>query len=68
MYRERLRRNLRIVIREHGHKLHSTERTLESVSPRHIWNVERGIANISVNVLENIADEIGADFLEFFRE
>ena len=68
MYRERLRRNLRKVIGEHGHKLHSTERTLESVSPRHIWNVERGIANISVNVLENIADEIGADFLEFFRE
>ena len=63
-----MRRNLRAVITEHGVKLHATERVLDSVSPRHIFNVERGLATISVNMLETIADEIGADFLDFFRK
>jgi transcriptional regulator with XRE-family HTH domain len=68
MYVERVRRNLRPVITEHGVKLHSRDRVLESIGARHLWNVERGIANISLDLLERIADEIGADMLEFFRE
>ena len=68
MYEQRMRRNIRAVIEEHGFTLHSKDRTLESIGPRHLWNVERGIAKISVSKLEEIADEIGADFLEFFRE
>jgi transcriptional regulator with XRE-family HTH domain len=68
MYTARLRRNLRPVIEEHGFKLISNTPVLKSISVRHIWNVERGLSKISVNLLEDIADEIGADFLEFFRE
>lgn len=68
MYEARMRRNIRAVIEEHGFQLHSKERTMESIGPRHLWNVERGLSQISVNKLEEIADEIGADFLEFFRE
>jgi transcriptional regulator with XRE-family HTH domain len=68
MYTQRLRRNIRKVIEEHGHSVKAKDRTLTSVSPRHIWNIERGLTNPSVQKLEEIADEIGADFLEFFRE
>jgi transcriptional regulator with XRE-family HTH domain len=68
MYKERLRRNLRNVITEHGVKLHSRDRVLASIGARHIYNVEKGIATITVDKLEEIADEIGADMLDFFRE
>ena len=68
MYTQRMRRNLRPVIEEHGFKLISNTPVLKSISTRHLWNVERGLAKISVDVLEAIADEIGADFLEFFRK
>ena len=68
MYKERLRRNIRQVITEHGVKLHSRNRVLESIGARHLHNVEKGLAAITVDKLEEIADEIGADFLDFFRE
>lgn len=68
MYEQRLRRNLRPVLEEHGVKLTHRGRELESIGARHVWNVERGIATITVRVLEAVADEIGADMLEFFRE
>ena len=68
MYEERMRRNIRAVIEEHGFVLHSKYRTMKSIGPRHLWNVERGLAKVTVSKLEEIADEIGADFLEFFRE
>ncbi len=68
MYTERLRRNLRNVITEHGFEVKAKERTLMSISPRHVWNIERGLTKVSVEKLEQVADEIGCDFLEFFRE
>ena len=68
MYEERMRRNIRAVIIEHGFRPHATKRTLNSIAPRHLWNVERGLAQITVHKLEEIANEIGADFLEFFRK
>ena len=68
MYTRRLRQNLRPVIEAHGFKLISNTPVLKSISTRHLWNVERGLAKITVDVLENIADEIGADFLDFFKE
>ena len=68
MYVQRMHRNIRKVITEHGFKLHSTQNVLKSITARHLWNVERGIANITLNKLEDIADEIGADMLDFFRE
>jgi hypothetical protein len=68
MYVQRVRRNLRPVIIEHGFEVKAKERTLESISPRHLWNVERGLASMSIDKLEEVADEIGADMIEFFRE
>jgi transcriptional regulator with XRE-family HTH domain len=68
MYSERMRRNLRSVITEHGFEVKAKDRTLKSISPRHLWNIERGLTKVSVDKLEAIADEIGADFLEFFRK
>jgi transcriptional regulator with XRE-family HTH domain len=68
MYEQRLRRNLRPILEEHGIRLTHAGRQLESVGARHIWNIERGLATMTVKMLESIADEIGADMLEFFRE
>lgn len=68
MYRQRLARNIRPVIESHGFVIDHKRRTLKSISPRHIWNVENGKTTIRVDKLEDIADEIGADFLDFFRE
>jgi transcriptional regulator with XRE-family HTH domain len=68
MYVERLRRNLRPVIESHGFRIVSNTHVLDSISVRQIWNIERGISVPNVQTLEAIADEIGADFLDFFRE
>ena len=68
MYNERLRRNFRKVIEAHGFKIHSKEKFLESISARHVHNIADGSSNINIAKLEAIADEIGADFLEFFKE
>jgi transcriptional regulator with XRE-family HTH domain len=68
MYEQRLRHNLRPVIERHGVRLISNTQSLESISGRHIWNIEKGIATITVKTLEAVADEIGADMLEFFEE
>ena len=68
MYLERLRRNLRPVIEDHGVTLISNTKVLESISPRHIHNVVKGDADMTVGMLEAVADEIGADMMDFFRE
>jgi hypothetical protein len=68
MYQQRLRRNLKPVITDHGVTLTAQDSTLESISARHIFNVVNGHATVTVATLEALADEIGADFLEFFRE
>jgi transcriptional regulator with XRE-family HTH domain len=68
VYEARLKRNLRPVIEAQGYQLISNTTVLESISVRHIWNVERGLATMTVQMLEKVADEIGVDFLEFFRE
>jgi hypothetical protein len=65
---QRLRRNLRKVIEAHGTAVRSRNFELESLSYKHLFNIENGIATISVAKLEEVADEIGADFLDFFRE
>ena len=68
MYIQRMKRNIRAVIHEHGFETKAQDSGLKSISARHLWNVEHGAASISVNMLEAIADEVGADFLDFFRE
>lgn len=68
MYEARLRRNLRPVIEEHGVKMVRHDSKMKSISWRHIWNVEKGHTSMTIGMLESVADEIGADFLEFFRE
>jgi hypothetical protein len=68
MYRERLKRNFIPVIEEHGYKIISNTKVLESISPRQIWNVSHGATTIKLDTLEAVADEIGADMMDFFRE
>lgn len=68
MYEQRLRRNLLPVIQDHGFTAGQSNCTVTSVSWRHVWNVSKGKATITVATLEALADEIGADFLEFFKE
>ena len=68
MYAERLKRNFRPVIEEHGFEIQHNVRTLESISPRQVWNIVNGKTTIKMDKLEAIADEIGADMLEFFRK
>lgn len=68
MYNERLRRNFRKVIKEHGVEIRAKENFLESISARHVHNIANGTSSINVKKLEEIADEIGADMLDFFRE
>ena len=51
-----------------GRKLHYKDNDLKAITSRHIANIVTGASNITVNKLEEIADEIGADFLEFFKE
>ena len=68
MYNQRLKRNLMPVIHEHGFSTSQSTCDLKSVGWRHLWNVQKGRATITVATLEALADEIGADFLEFFKE
>jgi len=68
MYNQRLQRNFRQVMIDHGVKIDPKERFLESISPRHVHNIANGDSNITVKKLELIADEIGADMLEFFKK
>jgi len=68
MYLERLRRNLRPVIQEHGVTLIANTKVLESISTRHIHNIVKGDADMTVGMLEAVSDEIGADMMDFFRE
>jgi hypothetical protein len=68
MYLERLRRNIRPVIEDHGFQLISNTKVLKSISGRHIHNVVKGDADITVGMLEAVADEIGADMMDFFKK
>jgi transcriptional regulator with XRE-family HTH domain len=68
MYVQRLRRNIRRVIDASGIKTTANLVPLKSISARHLYNVEHGVASITVDKLEEIADEIGADFLDFFAD
>lgn len=68
MYLERLRRNLRPVIEDHGVTLIANTKVLESISTRHIHNIVKGDADMTVGMLEAVADEIGADMMDFFKE
>ena len=68
MYTERLRRNFRKVIEKHGFPQTSRVSGLESITSRHVHNVVTGSSNINVFKLEEVADEIGADMMEFFEE
>ena len=61
-----MRVNLRPIIEGQGFKIDNKTRTLDSISARHIWNVERGKAHITVQKLQDIANEIGVDMLDFF--
>jgi transcriptional regulator with XRE-family HTH domain len=56
------------VINAAGFEMKHKERTLASLSARHLWNVERGYASLTIDKLEAVADEIGVDMLEFFKE
>ena len=68
MYSQRLQRNIVPVIESHGFNIRQETCNLTSVSWRHVWNVSKGRAGITVQRLESIADEIGADFMDFFAE
>ena len=68
MYLARVRRNIRPVIEEHGVTLIANTKVLESISTRHIHNIVKGDADVTVGMLEAVADEIGADLMDFFRE
>ena len=67
MYVERLRRNFKKVIEAHGFDTTGRGCVLKSISGRHIHNVATGFSNIHIDKLEAIADEIGADMLDFFK-
>jgi hypothetical protein len=57
-----------VIERHIGHKLHYRDNDLKSITTRHIANVVTGASNITVSTLEAVADEIGADMIEFFEE
>lgn len=68
MYVERLRRNFKKVIESHGFDSTGRGCVLKTISGRHIHNITDGSSNINIAKLEAIADEIGADMLDFFKE
>jgi len=68
MYKERLRRNFKKVIEAHGVTIHSNNNFLESITARHVHNIVNGSSTPNIAMLEAIADEIGADMLDFFKE
>ena len=67
MYNERLRRNFKAVIENHGIVFKSREEPLKSITTRHIRNIVDGTSSITVKKLEEISDEIGADMMDFFQ-
>ena len=67
MYSERMRRNLKPMVEAHGFNVSRGGFNLTSVSFRHFWNVTKGKAGITVELLEAIADETGLDMLDFFQ-
>lgn len=67
MYVERVRRNLVPVIEAHGFKVISNTPVLDCISSRQLWNLVNGKCEIKLNLLERIADEIGADMLDFLK-
>lgn len=67
MYNERMRRNFKAVLEKHGVNMTSRDSGLKSISSRHIHNVIKGQATITVKTLEEVADEIGADMMDFFK-
>ena len=67
MYEERMRRNLRPLIEEAGFDISPSRHELKSISPRHLYSVEKGEAQISLKLLEAVADETGIDMLDFFQ-
>jgi hypothetical protein len=68
MYTARLRRNIMPVVAAHGFPTSMREWAVDCVSWRHVWNVSKGRATITVDTLQQLAEEIGADFLDFFAE
>jgi hypothetical protein len=68
MYIKRLQRNIRAVMEENGFKVHSRNFPLKTLSYRQLRHIETGFTGTTLHKLQDVADEIGVDMLEFFRE
>ena len=67
-YSNRVKKNLPKLCNEQGYITTVSACNLESISGRHIWNVTKGHATITIEKLEEVANEIGVDLLDFFKK
>jgi transcriptional regulator with XRE-family HTH domain len=63
-YRERVQRNIRKTIEEHGKVFY---KGLDSVSGRQLYRIECGESTPTIVTLQKIADEVGFDMIELFK-
>ena len=63
-YPDRLRRNIQPVIEGKGF---SFTRGLQSMTRRQLYRIRSGQSSVTVGKLQEIADEIGVDLLDFFK-
>lgn len=67
-YSKRMMKNLPRLIKEQGYDGSVAKCNLETLSGRHLWNVQKGHATITIEKLEEVANEIGVDFMDFFKK
>jgi transcriptional regulator with XRE-family HTH domain len=64
-YEARIRKNIQPVVESAGL---SFARDLQSITRRQLYRIRKGQASVTIQKLQQIADELGVDLLEFFRK